>query len=169
MTKCIIDVETTGLNPLDSRIIVIGCKIPTQENEKYFQAANEKLLLKDFWSFVKQNQIKTLIGFNIDFDWTFIKVRSLRNRIYFKWFSAFSENKIVDLRKILNDKYKAKGKLSDYCRLFGIPHNTDLAGVDVPQYYLEGKLDLILEHIKDDVVSTWELYKLISEFGGLIL
>jgi len=170
VNRCIIDVETTGLNPLDSRIIVIGCKLLDKENgEKYFQAANEKLLLKEFWDFIKEKQIKTLIGFNVNFDWTFIKIRSLANRIYFKWFGKYGDYKISDLRKLLNDQYKAKGKLSDYCKLFGIPHKNGLTGADVPRQFLEGKINLILEHLEDDIKSTYELYKIVSEFGGVIL
>jgi len=85
MMRAVIDIETTGLNPLEDKIIAIG--IYNLENgEIKILFGEEKDILKDFWGYIEENDIEQLIGSNLKFDWTFLKLRSLKHRIKIKYF-----------------------------------------------------------------------------------
>uniref|UniRef100_A9A7W1 YprB ribonuclease H-like domain-containing protein n=1 Tax=Methanococcus maripaludis (strain C6 / ATCC BAA-1332) TaxID=444158 RepID=A9A7W1_METM6 len=107
----VLDTETTGLNPLTDRIITIGLWHVNKFVK--FVSNDEKEMLENFWKFISEHEISKLIGFNINFDWTFLKLRSMKYGIKIRYFKKYEER--VDLRRILNSEPRAKGTLTDYC------------------------------------------------------
>lgn len=117
MAKAIIDIETTGLNPMEHRIVAIGVKLG--DRDIILMDESEYYLLVNFWDTVEKEGIEKIIGFNIDFDWQFLKLRSLYHRLKIKHFRKYQGR--VDLRQILNGsggQYRKGTKLVDYCRFW---------------------------------------------------
>jgi len=172
MTVAIIDIETTGLNPLQHRIVAIGVKL--SDKDEIIMDESEYYLLVNFWNLVEKEGIEKLIGFNIDFDWQFIKLRSLYHRLKVKHFRRYQGR--VDLRQILNGssgRYVKGTGLKDYCRFLGIDVPEDDAdGKDVPELWKayeetgnEEYKHKICEHLRRDLERTWELYKILVDCG----
>ncbi|AAB98356.1 hypothetical protein MJ_0365 [Methanocaldococcus jannaschii DSM 2661] len=172
MAKAIIDIETTGLNPMEHRIVAIGVKLG--DRDIILMDESEYYLLVNFWDTVEKEGIEKIIGFNIDFDWQFLKLRSLYHRLKIKHFRKYQGR--VDLRQILNGsggQYRKGTKLVDYCRFLGIDVPEDDAnGSEIPELWEkfeeEGDEEAkrkICEHLKRDLERTWELYKILVDCG----
>ncbi|XRP97803.1 ribonuclease H-like domain-containing protein (plasmid) [Methanocaldococcus sp. 16A] len=170
MVSAVIDLETNGTNPLEHRIIAIGVKIVETGETKVFSDYSEERVLKEFWEFVRKKRVKKLIGFNINnFDWQFIKLRSLKYGIKIKHFRKYKER--IDLRQILNSNPYAKGRLDDYSRFFGLEVHDSITGKDVPKLweeYLRGEemaLDEIIDHLLADLERTKYVYDRLVKCG----
>jgi uncharacterized protein YprB with RNaseH-like and TPR domain len=171
--KAIIDIETTGLEPLRDRIIVIGLYVLDTGDSVIIDCSdNEEMGLRAFWGAIEKYNIVKLYGFGIDFDWTFIKLRSLKYKIkilrhFKKWEGRF------DLRQILNSNRFAKGTLRDYAEFLGLHINDDCHGHTVPELYklyLDGHekaLEDIIRHLKRDLERTKHIYDVLKECGLL--
>ncbi|MBM7408759.1 ribonuclease H-like domain-containing protein [Methanococcus maripaludis] len=164
----VLDTETTGLNPLTDRIIAIGFWHVNKFVK--FVSNDEKEMLENFWKFISENKISKLIGFNINFDWTFLKLRSMKYGIKIKYFKKYEER--VDLRRLLNSEPRAKGTLTDYCTFLGIDiPGEDISGKEVPKVWEahqngdNNALPRIVEHLQLDVLRTKALYDKILESG----
>ena len=168
MTIAIIDVETTGLDPLNSRLVAIG--IGHKDEIKIITNDDEEQMLNEFWGFVNVNAIDKIVGFNVGFDWLFLKLRSLKYGLKIKHFANYTGR--IDLRTILNGNKYAKGKLTDYCKFFelDVPED-DLKGDAVPtlweQYTMgdNNALEEIKKHLGYDIERTLKLYELIKNCG----
>lgn len=191
MREAIIDIETTGLSPIgcigdekkeaipESMIVCIGINIDgkktimfnrndglgmTEAFEDAIYFGNERLLLSAFWKFLNDEHIDVLVGFNLDFDWGFIKLRSLKHGIKMKNYAKYTERK--DIREILNSQYKAPGKLGDYARFFGIAIDDDISGKEVPIMYQDKKKwHTIIKHLDSDIDLTYAIWKRLEECG----
>lgn len=161
MKRSIIDIETTGLQPVkdDNRVLAIGV------DNAIIMHPNEKQSLTEFWEYL--STYTQLCGFNIDgFDIRFLLIRSVKHRVPVKRFTT------LDLRRILaNNQYKAEGTLTDYCRIFGIEDGDELTGaemIDAGQRWLAGddaSGALICSHLGWDLRKTKELHDLLVEIG----
>lgn len=171
MTTLIIDTETTGLDPLKDEILCIG--MHDGENVQIFSTygaasgkIDEKLMLKRFWTYIESIQPKNLVGFNFDFDWTFLKLRSLKHGIKIRHFEKYTER--TDLRLVLNSNAYQKGtKLSDYCAFLGIEDGDCIEGAQVPELWKAGEYEKVTKHLEHDVRKTAELYRRMID-GGLL-
>jgi len=165
--SAVIDSETGGLNPLTDRVIMIGISVNGKYEKIYSE--NEKEMLKTFWKRIEELRVGKLIGFNTDFDWTFIKLRSLKHGLKIEYFSKYEGR--MDLRHILNSNPRAKGKLTEYSDCFGIDlPGDDIDGKDVPplwEKYLKDRdlkdLKKIEEHLQLDVLRTEAIWKKLKE------
>ena len=156
MAEVIIDVETTGLHGLKEKIIGIGMRKSAEEI--VFVEGNEKALLEMFWERISPGD--TLIGFNLHFDWdSFLRLHSAKHKIPLK------PVHYLDMMKVLNPKWMAKGKLEEYADFFGISRNGKYTGKDIPELWKEGKIDEIKKYLKQDVKTTWELWRICRERG----
>ncbi|MCQ6254734.1 ribonuclease H-like domain-containing protein [Methanocaldococcus sp.] len=175
MTVAIIDIETTGLDPLKNRIVAIGLGVIREDklDIQLLTSKDEKELLTKFWGKVSEEGIEQLIGFNINkFDWQFIKLRSLYYRIRIKYFEKYEGRK--DLMQILNGGGYIRGRsLKAYCEFFNIDiQNDDVDGCEIPQLWERYEkeddkeaLDKILHHLQLDIKRTYELYKILVDCG----
>jgi hypothetical protein len=172
MTVAILDTETTGLNPMDARLVAIGIGIIHDDGviEKVIlMDDDEKQMLDEFWSWI--NGVDKIVGFNTDFDWQFLKLRSLYHRLKIKHFKKYDGR--VDLRLILNSNRYQKGtKLTDYCKFFKLDiEDDDFKGESVPELwsrYEEGDMSAraeIRKHLDYDIDRTFVIYKILVECG----
>ena len=174
MTIAIIDTETTGLNPMENRLVAIGVGFLDSNGamgKVILTNDSEETLLKEFWELIKNESVDKIVGFNIDFDWQFLKLRSLYHRIKVNHFKKYDGR--VDLRLILNsNKYQKGTNLTDYCRFFGLDiEDDDFKGESVPELwsrYAEGNEDALNEityHLEKDLDRTFVMYKILIECG----
>jgi len=79
----IIDLETTGAWPTNSRIICIGLMNISEETRPVYQFfdEDEKVLLEAFVNFIKKELPSKLVGWNVDWDIMFIFNRLAAHRI----------------------------------------------------------------------------------------
>ncbi len=153
----IFDIETTGLDPMDSRVVCISINEIGTDEIKTFIDQDEKKVLTDFWAEVGSD-IK-LIGFNSEgFDVPFLIKRCLINRIKINSFRS------EDIRKTVNGFWYSynkfgKGTLSDWAKVLGIKVETNV-GSEIPILFANNKFDEIKFHCEEDIKITKRLYEL---------
>lgn len=180
----IIDIETSGIetiekvlipSPEDSTKLIdsgerklnvitcISCLDLNSEKIISFYGENEKEIIEKFLNYVKDEQ--SLVGFNIDFDLNFIRVKALLNNIKLtNMFKGAKFLKIYDLRFIINSNKYAHGRLQDYCRFLGIEVKTH-NGEKMVEYYKNKEFDKIKEHCEEDVLNTKKLYIILKDLN----
>lgn len=159
MKTFVIDVETTGLNSMESRITCICAKDMETKEMHTFIGEDEASILTRYWALY--DKYTRVVGFNVDaFDLPFIVKRSIINNV--RVADNFDRN-IRDLRKAANSFFLcyeklAKGKLSDWAEVMGIEvatHN----GALMPKLFEKRDWKKIEEHCIEDVEITTKLYE----------
>jgi len=91
---CIVDIETTGISPTDSRLVCIGAKDPKfidQEPIVFFNIDldHEEETIMAFKQWFTENGFTKIVGYNTDFDYRFILALLLKYRIIWpEWFKV---------------------------------------------------------------------------------
>lgn len=167
--ECILDIETTGLDPSKDSLVVLGLIYFYKDNfyiDQYF-AKNDNEEFKLLKIYKKKIKDKKLITYNGDiFDLPFLNIRLIKNNLE----PVFPDNK--DIYKIIKSKRKLiefeSMKLSNIEKRFGIKRN------DPSRYKVISKLNSeienrnnpwpILIHNKNDLIAT----EIISNIEELI-
>lgn len=157
--ECILDIETTGLDPTKDSLVVLGLIYFYKDNfyiDQYF-AKNDNEEFKLLKIYKKKIKDKKLITYNGDiFDFPFLNIRLINNNLD----PVFPDNK--DIYKIIKSKRKLMEfesmKLSNIEKRFGIERN------DPSRYKVISKLNNeienrnnpwpILIHNKNDLIAT---------------
>ncbi len=159
----IFDLETTGLNPMDDKIVSVAFILKNGMRKCITlnkDVDTEEELLRKFMKHLREES--EIIGFNIDsFDIPFLIKRCLINNIPVPEY--FNNYKQKDLRKLANgfwysyDK-ETSGKLNDWAEILGIDVETHNGG-EIPRLYRKGEYEKIAEHNKEDVKITQKLWE----------
>lgn len=157
--ECILDIETTGLDPNRDSLVVLGLIYFNKDKyyiDQYF-AKNDKEEIRLLKIYKEKIKSRKLITYNGDvFDLPFLNIRLIKNNEK----AVFPENK--DIYKIIKTKRKLiefnSMKLIDIEKRFGIERN------DPSRYKVISKLTdeiknrnnpwPILIHNKNDLIST---------------
>lgn len=160
MDKIIVDIETSGLEPVQNndRVTFISTIVEENGSEKIldFYDEDEKKMLTSFWDYLDSNV--SVITFNGDnFDLPFLVKRSIIHKIPIVNFSS------VDIRKILNmytlnQNTFVKGTLNDWAKCIGMEVKSE-DGLECVKAFEERNWDLIKKHCDYDAKITLELYK----------
>lgn len=159
--ECILDIETTGLDPKRDKLVVLGLIYFNYEKNKFYidqyfskNDEEENRLLQIYKEKIKD---KKLITYNGEiFDLPFLNIRLIENKLD----PVFPEN--IDLYKFIKSKSKLikfeSMKLSEIEKIVGIERN------DPSRYKVISKLDEkfknrnnpwpILIHNKNDLIAT---------------
>lgn len=157
--ECILDIETTGLDPTKDSLVVLGLIYFYKDNFYIYQyfAKNDNEEFKLLKIYEKKIKDKKLITYNGDiFDLPFLNIRLINNNLD----PVFPDNK--DIYKIIKSKRKLiefeSMKLSNIEKRFGIERN------DPSRYKVISKLNNeienrnnpwpILIHNKNDLIAT---------------
>jgi len=156
--------EKRSLDPNYSQIILIGTKI---QDEMNFFSGEEKTMLQEFWSYVKEKQPTKIITYNgYKFDIPFLLLRSYMHTIkvpininmnrwnmnssnHFDVMLFFSHNEIF-----LNPNLEILGKMHG----IEIP-GEQISGRDIEKLYAQNQLDTINEKCKHDLEILEQLFE----------
>jgi len=159
--KYIFDIETTGLDFPENRIISIAIKDVDTGESRVFIDVDEGLILNQFWSAI--TDAEELIGFNnMDFDLPALIQRSVVRGVKIK-----KPRKVIDLRKEVAGFWYSynkmtKGTLKLWSELLGNPIKTN-SGEQMVQLWIKGEYELVKAHNLEDVELTFLLYKRMKE------
>jgi len=158
----IIDIETTGVNTFEDRIICIGVYIPDAGIIIIYDP-DEETMLKTFINFLGKH--KKLIGWKIKvFDVPFLKARMLIYNLS-DGLNLMKFTEVIDMHEILRD-YTVSGQplhSSIVYKALGIHGEDYIHGGDVPHLYKVAdiapeNIELIKDHCRYDIAKMAELY-----------
>jgi len=163
----VVDIETSGLNPWESRIIVIGVKDVMQQEEPVIQFSDpdEMKMLEDFLNFFNAGGYNQIIGFNVGFDYRFIFSAMMRYRLqcpklyYAKLFD------IANTMKQVKDSYvynaNKQGDLDKWSRYL-LNMKKTMTAEEMLTAWDEGRILDILNYNENDVILEYYLWGLIK-------
>ncbi len=156
--------EKRSLDPNYSQIILIGTKIQDEIN---FFSGEEKVMLQEFWNYVKEKQPGKIITYNgYKFDIPFLLLRSYMHTIkvpininmnrwnmnssnHFDVMLFFSHNEIF-----LNPNLEILGKMHGI-EVIG----EQISGRDIEKLYAQNQLETIKEKCKHDLEILGQLFE----------
>jgi len=161
----IIDIETTGILPWESRLICISLMDPADPDLEVITIYDEEeeKTVRIFIEVLQQNGIEELIGYNLLFDYRFIFAKCLRYRIAAP---ILDEQKLYDIMEIMEKGRRGfvygrnkPGRLEDWTKfLFG--ESKLMTNREMLQAWGEGRVDDIIKYNRDDVRKTYKLWAL---------
>ena len=161
------DIETTDLQPWTGRIISSCFKLLGSEEINCITGENEKEILEKTISFFENNR-PTLINFNIFFDLSFFRVRSVVNKVNCKILDNLLR---IDLKLVLDglDQVNKKSmRLGDYASYCNIQNNSyEVSGAGMQTLFINKEFEKIKQHNIADVKKVEILYQRLRECGIL--
>ena len=162
--KCVIDIETTDLDPKIGRVICIGIKDIFSDEVRVFHNRNEKTMIEEFLNYFHEKDFKEVIGYNVLFDIRFIFAKCLKYNIYSNGFFKSSYPDLMLTMKSVRNVYSFNkpgtlGEWSEY--LFG--ESKLETGKGVPELFANNEIQRILDYNKKDVELTFQLWKRVHE------
>jgi len=163
----LLNIETTGLNPWEHRIISIGILDMNhpEENPVVIMNEDEKALVETVLIAVKYGQFRRMIGYGLSFDFRFILIKAMKYNLDCR---EFYELQLYDLMQAA-----AQGKfeyvyyaqkppslsiLAAY--IWGFPKAID--DKEMIQAYLEGDLDTVYNFTFNQMMRILSLYILFT-------
>ena len=154
------DIETTGLNPYEGRILTIQLK---RDNNivlwTIWDEENELSLIQRFLKYLKGvSSSYPIYGYNIlKFDVPFISARlNIYGHMNSENHMLLHEKKWIDLYQYLGDNLVP---LDKWLQRFGIKRECSFTGRDIPKLYEKKKFREIEDHAKDDLIVSEKLVK----------
>lgn len=161
----VVDSEKAGVL-YESDIETDGCFI---DNHGTFTGRTEAEMLRIFWKYAEQSEL--VVSFNgRGFDVPFLNLRSAilgvkptRNLMGYR----YDTKNHVDLLEMFS-YYGAfkRFNLDFYCHGFGVESSKakGVTGMDVKELYEKGEILRVAEYCVDDIIATYELYKIWREY-----
>lgn len=151
----ILDIETTGLNPIEDKIICIVIKDTVSGYEKVMVSDDEKAILTQLMELPIE---KTFTYCGDTFDIPFIIKRCVVHNVPIKpfIFNTLDIRKLVNSYKINHDPY-VKGTLRDWAKILKLEVKTDGGGM-MKDYFEKKMWVKIKEHCREDIELLLQLY-----------
>jgi len=166
----ILNVETTGLMPFESRLISIAAvDVRTPENIIDFTGENEEKILKDFFAWFSLNAFEKVIGYNVSFDYRFLFTKAMKYGIKVPEFYKAKLSDVMQMMQQVKEGYvygyNKAGKLDEWTMYF-FEMKSPLTFEQVLKAWRDKELDKIAEHNRTKVEQTILLYALIKYAAG---
>ncbi|RLI75261.1 hypothetical protein DRP05_15085 [Archaeoglobales archaeon] len=176
LTPVFLDIETTGLSPLNDEIVAVGIRTIDFKTKQYNPWEYEKFLdnkiltRKDFSEdelisaalHYLMREGACIIGYNvIGFDIPFITARALFNKHNVRTLSLLRQQYRIDLMHVVTRYLLTNNrhvKLNDITQFLGIEVNNQITGKDIPDLYEKGEFEKIEEHCFNDLENTYHLF-----------
>lgn len=161
--ELVLDIETKGLQPYESRIVCIVTKDLQREKLYSFQSEDEEEILEEFLQFYGRRDFDCIIGYNILFDIRFIFARALLHQVDGRGFFRTDYEDLMAVMKQVGYRYSSNnsGGLEDWIKLF-FGEEKLMENGSVPEKYEQGKIDEIVEYCEQDVEVTAKLWKRVN-------
>lgn len=166
----VIDIETTGLDPWDARIITIGAlSVRNPNNVQVFTDENEETLVREFISWFTSNGFTDIIGYNTDFDYRFIFAKMMRYNVVSP---EFMDAELLDMLTVMRrakrnyvDSTNKPGGLKTWLKyLFDL--DPPIESEDVLKAFDESRIEDIESLVMFDVTGTYLLWLLWNVIRG---
>ncbi len=150
------DIETTGLNPYESKVILIGVKDKAKVKMwRLWETRDEAAMILSAINFIDTTE-DTIVGFNnLKFDVPFMLERL---RILGKWeprlWNVFYK-KWLDLYQYLGNDFRS---LRFWLEKAGIKGGREVRGFEIPGLYENGKFADIETHNLEDLKTSEQLF-----------
>lgn len=164
MKKCIVDIETTGLSPIESRIVCIGVKDCDTSETRVFWNNDESKMVSEFLNYYHNRGFREIIGYNIAFDIQHIFSKILKYRIQSNGFLTSNVKDLMSVVKNVRCGYTMNkpGKLGEWAMyLFGEGKLEN--GESVPEMFEKGEILKIIDYNIQNVELTFKLWQRIQE------
>jgi len=163
-SELVVDVETTGLEPWDSRLACIVAAPANDPTETYaFDHDDEAELLDAFTDAYATGDYDTVIGYNVLFDLRFIFARALVHNVDLNGFAHAQYQDLMSIMKSVGHRYSPNdaGTLDDWASaIFDAEKHLDSS--TIPDLYTEGRTGEIVTHCRQDVELTGRLWNRIT-------
>lgn len=156
------DIETTGLDPCEAKVILIGIKIGRRIKQwKLWEVHDEAELILEA---IKQIEttFETIVGYNnLKFDVPFMLERLRILGRYQPEFFRVYHRKWFDLYQYLGDDYR---NLEHWCDQARIEKKyPDLKGKDMPVFFEKRDFQKIINHNLDDLNTSDRLFRFLKK------
>jgi uncharacterized protein YprB with RNaseH-like and TPR domain len=161
----IFDIETTGLDPQNNIVILIGMKRKNKIKQwKLWKIKDEaKMILEAIEEIEKVDQNETIVGYNnLKFDVPFMLRRlEILKKMKPEFWKKIHDKKWFDLYQYLGDDYRS---LKFWSLKAGIKRSfPELSGKHVPTFYKNKEFKKIEQHNKDDLETSERLFEFLKE------
>ena len=171
--ELIINCETTGALPWESRLILIGVMDPNEAEPQImtFAQETEEATINEFVNWLNSTPYDTLVSYNVAFDYRFLYALMQRYRLLCP---SWPEMKLVDMmtqqkqvKQAFVPGYNKEGKLEEWATyLLGTQPYAEQA--QVYKWLKEGNLDEIVAFNEDKIVKTYFLFTLGKIVAGTL-
>ena len=171
--ELIINCETTGALPWESRLLCIGAMDPNELEPQTltFYQETEEATITEFVEWLNGTTYDTLVSFNVGFDYRFLYVLMQRYRLLCP---IWPEMKLVDMmtqqkqvKQAFVPGYNKEGKLEQWATyLLGTQPYAEQA--QVYKWLKEGNIEEIVNFNADKIVKTYFLFTLGKLVAGTL-
>ncbi|RLI44357.1 hypothetical protein DRO69_07585 [Candidatus Bathyarchaeota archaeon] len=162
------DIETTGLDPYKSKVVLIGIKVGRKIRQwKLWEVGDEaKMILDALEAIEKVND--TIIGYNnLKFDVPFLLERLKVLGKYEHGFFSIYRKKWFDLYQYLGNDFRS---LDHWLSRAHIKKKyPELDGRDMPIYFKNKDYEKIVNHNVDDLITSKRLFKYLKKVNPELL
>ncbi|MBO8179854.1 MAG: ribonuclease H-like domain-containing protein [Archaeoglobus sp.] len=166
LTAIILDIETTGLNPLEDEIVAVGMRTPSALEVHTAEDNTERALVEHILLELSRWPNPVLVGYNITgFDLPFLTARGLKHSLpvhVLRDCYRIDLMHIVQRYLLTNRRYC---KLSEIASFLDIRVEDDVTGADVPELVRQGRWDEVEDHCRKDVETTYRLFRRLQELA----
>jgi len=170
----ILNVETTAVNPWESRLICIGVLDPSSEVPQIlqFMEANEEATITEFVDWINSTGYKVLVGYNVSFDYRFLYALMQRYRLVCPAWPEMSLYDLMVQQKQVKQSFvsttQKPGTLEQWATyLFGTQPYAEQA--KVYEWLKAGNTQEILNFNEDKITKAYMLYTLNKVVAGTII
>ena len=176
LSPVFLDIETTGLNPLQDEIVAVGVKAIDLRQETFNpwkyqkvwvnailtrETADEDELIRFALHFLTREDA-CIVGYNIaGFDIPFLTARALFNGFKDYQVTALRQRYRIDLMHVVTRYLLTNNrhvKLADIAAFLGISVDDEITGKDIPELYERGEFEKIANHCRSDLEVITALF-----------
>jgi len=158
------DIETTGLNPHNDKILTIQVKKGDDiQLWSLWEETDELSLIQKFLDYLRPiSGNEAIVGYNcLKFDVPFIHARlNEHDAMDATSYDILHNKKWIDLYQFQGDNYISMDRWLDS---FGIERGCQYSGRDIPPLYEQERYKEIEEHAVDDLIMCESLYEKLVE------
>ncbi|MEM2351453.1 MAG: ribonuclease H-like domain-containing protein [Thermoproteota archaeon] len=162
------DIETTGLDPSDCKVILIGLKVGRKIRQwKVWELKDEAKMILDALEVIWGIN-DTIIGYNnLKFDVPFLLERLKILEKYEPRLFKIYNKKWFDLYQYLGNDFRS---LKYWLNKAGIKRkHPELDGRDMPIYFENKEYDKIIKHNRDDLTTSEKLFRYLKKLNPELL
>lgn len=156
------DIETTGLNPYECKVVLIGMKMGEEiRHWKLWETSDEAKMISESLEEIIEID-GTIIGYNnLKFDVPFMLKRlDVLGNSTEKFWKVYNK-KWFDLYQYLGNNYRSLNLWIDKA---GIEkEHPELRGRDMPTYFETKKFEHIVDHNVDDLNTSVKLFRFLKK------